>query len=438
MLVTILTIFLLGLLGLSFKVQKVEASGTIYIRADGRIDPSDAPITTVDNVTYTFTDNIFEEIVVERDNIVVDGAGYTVQGIGRGIGRGISLYGRSNVTIKNMEIKSFGCSIYLRDSSNTSISGNKITNNWCSIYLDSSSYNNIVGNNLTNNDDNIFLQSSQYTSISGNKITNNLAGIKAHYHSSYNSISNNHITNNWFVGISISYSSDNSISGNNITNNVYDGIDLWESSNNSIYHNNLINNTSQVITDSVNTWDKGYPSGGNYWSNYTGFDLDYDGIGDAWHEIDENNTDHYPLMGMFSSFNTSYDYAVNFISNSSISHFDFSLIDANQAALTFNVSGDTGTQGFCRVCVPKALINGSYIVKFNGEVITEPQVRELSCSNETHLYLYINYTHSEHTIIITGTTIIPEFPSFLILPLFMMLILLAVIVYRRKHTVRQI
>ena len=270
-----LTLLLTSMLTLAFNIQPVKSdwtwTETIYVRADGSIEPSTAPISTVDYVTYTLTDNILgnvpeysSAIIIQRNNIVVDGAGYTVQGIGRGIGRGISLYGRSNVTIKNMEIKSFGCSIYLRDSSNTSISGNKITNNWCSIYLDSSSYNNIVGNNLTNNDDNIFLQSSQY----------------------------------------------NSISGNNITNNVYDGIDLWESSNNSIYHNNLINNTSQVITDSVNTWDKGYPSGGNYWSDYNGVDLycgsyqnetGSDGIGDTPYVIDANNTDHYPLMNPTSA-----------------------------------------------------------------------------------------------------------------------------------------
>ena len=66
-------------------------------------------------------------------------------------------------------------------------------------------------------------------------------------------------------------------------------------------------------------------------------------------------------------------------------------------------------------------------------LITYPQVRELPCSNETYEYLYINYTHSEHTIEISATTIIPEFPSFLVLPLFMIATLLAVIVYRRKR-----
>jgi hypothetical protein len=95
-----------------------------------------------------------------------------------------------------------------------------------------------------------------------------------------------------------------------------------------------------------------------------------------------------------------------------------------------------GSQGFCRVCIPKALINGSYVVRFNGEIITDttyPQVRELSCSNETYEYLYINYTHSENTIEISGTTTIPEFSSFHILLLFMVAALVAAIAYRRKH-----
>lgn len=52
------TLLLTGILALTFNVQPVEASGTIYIRADGSIDPPDAPVITLDNVTYTLTGNI--------------------------------------------------------------------------------------------------------------------------------------------------------------------------------------------------------------------------------------------------------------------------------------------------------------------------------------------------------------------------------------------
>jgi hypothetical protein len=84
------------------------------------------------------------------------------------------------------------------------------------------------------------------------------------------------------------------------------GIELDSSSGNSIFHNNFIGNVKQVAPDSsVNTWDDGYPSGGNYWSDYNGTDTyngpyqnltGSDGIGDTPYVIDANNIDHYPLM----------------------------------------------------------------------------------------------------------------------------------------------
>lgn len=95
------------------------------------------------------------------------------------------------------------------------------------------------------------------------------------------------------------------------------GVSLENSSNNRVYHNNFINNTKQVhdvswdfpwIPPSINIWDDGYPSGGNYWSDYTGVDEKSgpnqdqpgsDGIGDTPYVIDVNNRDGYPLMSPF-------------------------------------------------------------------------------------------------------------------------------------------
>jgi hypothetical protein len=187
-----------------------------------------------------------------------------------------------------------------------------------------------------------------------------------------------------------------------------------------------------------NFWDNGVE--GNYWNNYTGVDSDCNGIGDTSHVMDPNNQDNYPLMGTFSSFNTSYGYTVDFVSNSSISNVGFSISPGEvyplESILTFNVSGDADAEGFLRICIPKVLINGSYVIKFDDEIITNttwPQVIELPCSNETHVYLYINCTHSEHTITITGTTMIPEFPSLLILSLFIIATLLIIIVHRKRE-----
>jgi hypothetical protein len=96
----------------------VRASRTIYIRADGSIDPPTAPIYTADNITYTLTGNVTADangIVIERNNIVVDGAGYAV--MGRGSGNGTTLTSMSNLTVRNMTIKNFLYGIELSYSS---------------------------------------------------------------------------------------------------------------------------------------------------------------------------------------------------------------------------------------------------------------------------------------------------------------------------------
>ncbi|MCK4757723.1 MAG: right-handed parallel beta-helix repeat-containing protein, partial [Thermoplasmata archaeon] len=46
------------------------------------------------------------------------------------------------------------------------------------------------------------------------------------------------------------------------------GFHLESSDGNQIHHNNIINNTIQSFDDGDNSWDNGYPSGGNYWSDY--------------------------------------------------------------------------------------------------------------------------------------------------------------------------
>lgn len=305
------------LLALSFALVSlpiigvVKADSTIYIRADGTIEGTDK--IQRDGNAYTFTDDIFDPIVVDRNNIVIDGAGYILQGNGSGMGilgiTGISLDYRSNVTIKNIQIKNFYSGIWLRDSSNNIISGNNIIENHFGIFI-SGSFNIISGNTITNNNSSITLDgSSAYNIISGNTVTNSNDFTIALSGSSNNTISDNTLKNNNGYCIYLSGSSDNTISGNNITNSEYSGIYLHDSFSNMIFHNNLINNQNQIYLWAANvTWDDGYPSGGNYWSDYNGVD-EYsgvnqdepgsDGISDTPYIIDANNKDNYPLMKYF-------------------------------------------------------------------------------------------------------------------------------------------
>ena len=108
-------------------------------------------------------------------------------------------------------------------------------------------------------------------------------------------ISGNNLTNN-LVGIILSGGAGNIVVRNSIENNS-GGISIFDSSNNAFYNNNFINNTIQASDGeptSVNIWDNGET--GNYWSNYTGQDINGDNVGDSPHIIYESNQDNYPLM----------------------------------------------------------------------------------------------------------------------------------------------
>ena len=136
--------------GAVLNVPVVGAGGTIYIRADGSIEPTTAPITTIDNITYTFTDNVYDEIVIQRSSTVIEGNGYTLQGSGSG--NGFYLSEVNNVTIRNTNIKMFSSGIEIVASGANTISENNITeNSGYAIHADSSSFNIISGNNIKNN-----------------------------------------------------------------------------------------------------------------------------------------------------------------------------------------------------------------------------------------------------------------------------------------------
>ncbi len=145
----ILLVILISALVSLPKMGTVTANGTIYIRAGGNVEGTDK-IQRVGDV-YTFTSDIYEPIVVERDNIVVDGAGYTLQGTGANESVGINLSSRSNITVSNLQIMYFEEGIRLEGLSNRVIN-NHVANNSYGICLEVSSKNNIIsGNNLTNN-----------------------------------------------------------------------------------------------------------------------------------------------------------------------------------------------------------------------------------------------------------------------------------------------
>lgn len=107
-------------------------------------------------------------------------------------------------------------------------------------------------------------------------------------------------------GVTYSEITDGEIRGNEIANNGL-GVSLYQSSDIKVHANRFLGNNDQAAdSGAANRWDDGYPSGGNFWSDYTGWDdcggpehdvcPGSDGLGDVPYAIDADSFDFYPRV----------------------------------------------------------------------------------------------------------------------------------------------
>jgi parallel beta-helix repeat protein len=206
-----------------------------------------------------------------------------------------------------------GFGVILFESKDNVVNNLTVSDNENGIQVDTLSEWNTIANSFvsSNSGDGISVQDSTNISVRDNMVVSNgRNGINLTHTLPWEVLTDNRIVRNTFSangmnGIRLNLSDNSTIAGNNITNNAF-GLSLESSDLNHIYHNEIINNTIQASDDTdTNQWDNGYPSGGNYWSDYAGFDVfsgpnqnerGRDGIGDTPYVIDPDSEDRYPLM----------------------------------------------------------------------------------------------------------------------------------------------
>ena len=256
---------------------------------------------------------------------------------------GIKLYNVGNGTLLNNNCSNNNWNgIFLYYSDSNQVINCTANNNKYGIKVDSSNYCNFTGNIANNNIEGINLIGNNHSIINNRVAFNSWAGINA-YGSYYikiirntaknNGVSgirlnqgsmkiwviNNSLGSNQLEGIYVYKSNESLIIGNIIYNNSQDGISIRESYNNTItrniirnnpqrgiyidysennlfFNNSFIDNGGNAIDHGPdNQWDNG--SLGNYWDDYTGVDVDDDGIGDTPYLISGSagSQDYYPI-----------------------------------------------------------------------------------------------------------------------------------------------
>jgi hypothetical protein len=127
-------------------------------------------------------------------------------------------------------------------------------------------------------------------------------------------------------------------------------------------------------------------------------------------------------------------YPIPIFTNSTVTSFEF---DPSAKQITFNVTGPTGTLGFCNVTIPRNLLNATalsdWVVVFDGKTLTSEEFN--ITQNDDYVFVYLNYTHSEHEITIVGTSVpIAEFqPDIVTLVLAISTLIAAIITFKQRR-----
>jgi len=475
---TLIVLLVLSIVLVSLsQIEVAKAQGTIYIRADGSIEGTDK--IQQDGNIYVFTGDIFDSIVVEKDDVVIDGAGYSLQG--NGSGYGIHLIHRSYVTIRNMEIEEYDTAIRLYGGSSNTLHENDIVNNEWGIYVEYSENNTLSENNVTKNEVGIRITLSSNIILRNNRMNNNRynfgvsganlvdyvndidtsntvddkpiyywvneqektapldAGHVALVNCTGITVKNLNLTNN-AEGVLLAFTKNSTITQNTITNNG-EGIELrGSSSNNTISGNYIANNEGNGVnlhSSENNLFENTIIDNGNY-----GILLYFS----HYNTISENNLTANEL-GIYL-YGSTYN---NISSNAITTNIEAGLWffgSHHNSVLSNNITDNQISMHFEMQCLNNTIYHNNFV---NNDLQFFADLDSVNFwDNDSEGNYWSNYNGTDNDGDGIGDTpyiiaesnqdnyplmnVIPEFPSWIILPLLLTATLVVTLVRKRLQT----
>lgn len=243
---------------------------------------------------------------------------------------GIWVDGSDKVTIQNSRIEGNltvrspdrGNGIHLFNVSNALIKNNEVWHSRDGIYIDTSNNNQLIGNYLHDLRYGIHYMYSYFNLLKGNKTERTRTGY-ALMQSKFLTVHNNQSINDFNYGMLLNFITQSEFNGNTISrvrqgrnpntnlaignningadgkamfiyNSVFNKISNNQlsqsdlaihltggSTDNQIFANAFIGNRNQVKYVSNRAQEWSFEGQGNYWSDYLGWDIDQDGLGDS-------------------------------------------------------------------------------------------------------------------------------------------------------------
>jgi hypothetical protein len=323
-----------------------------------------------------FIDKAVTLIGENAENTIIDGGG-TIQSIFHVIA--------NNVIIENLTLQDTSSTTYpstpavsLSSTANVTLTNDFFKNVGCGVEI----------------------RSSNFTGISDSSISNSTYGILVR-----DSSHNNVITGDTFENDSIAVS----ISSNTC-------------SYNRIFHNNFLNNTNQVSDfGSFNSYDDGYPSGGNFWGNYAGQDLlsgpyqnetGSDGILDVGYPSG-NPLDRYPFGSPLTEIEVTAGGSSFFLQISTDANVTGYFLNDTAKSINLMVQPDTSGNDSCRITIPRGLLSTNDTSEWrvsetylNGTASDRPY---WTMNDSENSYIYLTHIQSDIAQIeIRGTNVLSE------------------------------